>query len=106
MLFAGARENSVAATVYALVERGAMLRPKLARELRASVLLRFARLADGRVELDGPLRIGRALLRLMSAPPTGAGKLRRLQAAAEAAAAEDAANAAADAAGPEPNVSD
>jgi hypothetical protein len=126
------RGTSIAATVYGLVQRGAMLRPELARELRGSVLVRFAegyepvridlrgdtiavedasgderahdliiegalpavttlisaplmgglpkpttaegraalaRLAEGDVELDGPLRLTRSLLRLLSLAP-------------------------------------
>jgi len=118
--------------VFAFIERGAILRPQHARELRGSVLLRFsegyqavevdlrgdeilvadardadrahdlviegafhdfaalvaapltgglprptspvgraalARLADGRIELEGPLRLARGLLRLSSALP-------------------------------------
>jgi hypothetical protein len=124
--------GSVAAAVFAFVERGAMLRPEHAAELRGSVLLRFSeeyqpvvidlrgdeilvadardtdrahdlvvggafhdfaaliaaplsgglprpttangraaigRLADGRIELEGPLRLARGLLRLLSAQP-------------------------------------
>jgi hypothetical protein len=123
---------SIAASIYGLVERGAMLRPELARQMRGSVLLRFtegyepvhidlrgdeiavadasdddrahdllvegalpdvvtliaapllgglpkptttegraaiARLAEGSVELDGPLRMTLALLRLLSVAP-------------------------------------
>ena len=124
--------GSIAAAVFAFVERGAALRPQHARELHGSVLLRFsedylavevdfrgdeilvadasdadrahdlvlegafhdfaallaspltgglprptnaigrsalARLADGRIEFEGPLRLARGLLRLMSALP-------------------------------------
>jgi hypothetical protein len=124
--------GSISATIYALLDRGAMLRPQHASELRGSVLLRFrenyeaveidlrgdeilvadasdadrahdlviesafhdlaaliaapltgglprptnalgraalGRLADGRIELEGPLRLARGLLRLMSALP-------------------------------------
>jgi hypothetical protein len=124
--------GSVSAAVFAFVERGAILRPQHARELRGSVLLRFTedyesveidfrgdeilvadasdadrahdlvlqaafhdfaallaspltgglprptsaigraalgRLADGRIEFEGPLRLARGLLRLMSALP-------------------------------------
>jgi len=124
--------RSISAAVFAFVERGAMLRPQHARELRGSVLLRFsedyqavevdlrgeeilvadasdadrahdlvvagafhdfaaliaapltgglprpttalgraalARLADGRIEFEGPLRLARGLLRLISALP-------------------------------------
>jgi hypothetical protein len=124
--------GSVTAAVFAFVERGAMLRPEQARELRGSVLLRFTedyhaveidlrgeeivvadapdadrahdlvvegafhdfaaliaapltgglprptsaigraaigRLADGRIEFEGPLRLARGLLRLISALP-------------------------------------
>ena len=118
--------------MFAFIERGAILRPQHARELRGSVLLRFSegyqavevdlrgdeilvadardadrahdlviegafhdfaalvaapltgglprptspvgraalgRLADGRIELEGPLRLARGLLRLISALP-------------------------------------
>jgi hypothetical protein len=124
--------GSISAAVFAFVERGAILRPQHARELRGSVLLRFnedyqaveidfrgeeilvadardadrahdlvlegafhdfaallaspltgglprptnavgraalARLADGRIEFEGPLKLARGLLRLMSALP-------------------------------------
>jgi hypothetical protein len=124
--------GSISAAVFAFIERGAMLRPALARTLRGSVLLRFtedyqavevdlrgdeivvadardadrahdlvlegafhdlaallaapltgglprptnangraalSRLADGRIELEGPLRLARGVLRLMSALP-------------------------------------
>ena len=124
---------SVTASIYAIVDRGAQLRPQLARELRGSVLLEFtegyvptridfrgdeidvadgseqdrahdllvqgslpdivaliaaplagglpkptsaqgraalARLADGRVEFEGPLRLARGLMRLLSVAPT------------------------------------
>jgi hypothetical protein len=124
--------GSISPAVFAFVERGAMLRPQQARELRGSVLLRFsddydavevdlrgdeilvsdahdvdrahdlvlegsfhdfaaliaapltgglprptsslgraalARLADGRIEFEGPLRLARGLLRLLSALP-------------------------------------
>ena len=124
--------GSISAVVFALVERGAILRPQHAHELRGSVLLRFGedynavevdlrgdeilvgdacdadrahdlvlagafhdfaaliaapltgglprptaangraalgRLADGRIELEGPLRLARGLLILMSALP-------------------------------------
>lgn len=124
--------GSISAAVFALVERGAILRPHLARELRGSVLLRFSedyhaveidlrgeevlvadaadtdrahdlviegafhdfaallaapltgglprptnaigraalgRLADGRIEFEGPLRLARGLMQLMSALP-------------------------------------
>ncbi len=124
--------GSISAAVFAFVERGAILRPQYARELRGSVLLRFSedyqsvevdfrgdeilvadardadrahdlvlegafhdfaallaspltgglprptnaigraalgRLADGRIEFEGPLRLARGLLRLMSALP-------------------------------------
>src|SRR5258707_15025616 len=33
--------ESIAVSIFALVERGVMLRPDLARELRASIVLRF-----------------------------------------------------------------
>ena len=124
--------GSIAAAVFAFVERGAILRPHHARELRGSVLLRFSedyqaveidlrgdeilvadardadrahdlviegafhdfaaliaapltgglprpttatgraalgRLADGRIDIEGPLRLARGLLRLISAFP-------------------------------------
>lgn len=124
---------SVTASIYAIVDRGAQLRPQLARELRGSVLLDFtegyvptridfrgdeievtdgseedrahhllvqgslpdivaliasplagglpkptsapgraalARLADGRVEFEGPLRLARGLMRLLSVAPS------------------------------------
>lgn len=124
--------GSISAAVFAFVERGAILRPQHARELRGSVLLRFSedyqavevdlrgdeilvadardadrahdlvlegafhdfaallaapltgglprptnaigraalgRLADGRIEFEGPLRLARGLLLLMSALP-------------------------------------
>ena len=124
--------GSIAAVVFALIDRGARLRPQHARDLRGSVVLRFAedyeavqvdlrgdeilvsdardldrandlvlegafhdfaalmgapltgglprptsavgraalgRLADGRIEIEGPLRLARGLLRLMSALP-------------------------------------
>jgi hypothetical protein len=124
--------GSISAVVFALIERGSILRPQQARELRGSVLLRFSedyqaveidlrgdeilvadardadrahdlvisgafhdvaaliaapltgglprpthatgraalgRLADGRIELEGPLRLARGVLRLMSALP-------------------------------------
>ena len=124
--------GSISAAVFAFVERGAILRPQHAHELRGSVLLRFSedyqgvevdfrgdeilvadardadrahdlvlegafhdfaallvspltgglprptnatgraalgRLADGRIEFEGPLRLARGLLRLMSALP-------------------------------------
>jgi hypothetical protein len=124
--------RSIAATIYGLVQRGAMLRPELARGLHGSVLVRFleeyepvridlcgdsitvadatgderaydliveaglpavttlisapllgglpkpttpegraaiACLADGDVELDGPLRLTRGLLKLLSLAP-------------------------------------
>jgi hypothetical protein len=124
--------GSISAAVFAYVERGAILRPQHARELRGSVLLRFsedykpvevdlrgdeilvadasdadrahdlvvegtfhdfaaliaaplagglprpttaigraaiARLADGRIEFEGPLSLARGLLRLISALP-------------------------------------
>jgi hypothetical protein len=124
--------ESVAAAVFAFAERGAILRPQHARELRGSVLLRFGgdfqpveidlrgdeilvadacdadrahdlvveaafhdfvalvaapltgglprptsaigraalgRLADGRIEFEGRLRLARGLLRLLSALP-------------------------------------
>jgi hypothetical protein len=124
--------SSVTAAVFAFVERGSMLRPEQAGELRGSVLLRFSedyeaveidlrgdeivvadardadrahdlvvegafhdfaalisapltgglprptsaigraaigRLADGRIEFEGPLRLARGLLRLISAVP-------------------------------------
>ena len=123
---------SISAAVFAFVERGAMLRPQHARQLRGSVLLRFSedyhavevdlrgdeilvadardadrahdlvlegafhdfaallaapltgglprptnaigraalgRLADGRIEFEGPLRLARGLMQLMSALP-------------------------------------
>ncbi len=126
------RGTSISAVIYALVERGVLLRPALAGELRGSVLMRLgdpykpvrvdlcggeievgdcddddrahdlvidgalhdvialiaspltgglprptaamgraalARLADGRVELSGPLNLARGLLRLLSAMP-------------------------------------
>lgn len=126
------REHSVSASIYAIVDRGAQLRPALARELRGSVVFEFsegyagtridfcgeridvadasaddrahdlliqgslpdivallaaplagglpkptstagraalARLADGRVEIDGPLRLARGLTRLLSVAP-------------------------------------
>lgn len=127
-------EDSIAASIFALVGRGAELRPELAAEMRGSVLLRFeegyapvridfrgdqievadvdgadadrahdlevrgrlpdvitlmaaplagglprpthprgrqalARLADGRVDLDGPLNLGRKLVQLLSVAP-------------------------------------
>jgi hypothetical protein len=124
--------GSITATIFALVERGAVLRPQHAAELRGSVMLRFkenyqpveidlrgdevvvsdaldtdrahdlviesafhdlaaliaapltgglprptnpigraalGRLADGRIEFEGPLRLARGLLRLLSALP-------------------------------------
>jgi hypothetical protein len=124
--------GSISAAVFAFVERGAVLRPQHAHELRGSVLLRFSedyqavevdfrgdeivvadardvdrahdlvvagafhdfaaliaapltgglprpttaigraalgRLADGRIEFEGPLRLARGLLRLISALP-------------------------------------
>ena len=123
---------SVTASIYAIVDRGAKLRPQLAHELRGSVLFEFAegyvparidfrgdeievadgndhdrahdllvqgslpdivaliaaplagglpkpttapgraalaRLADGRVEFEGPLRLARGLMRLLSVAP-------------------------------------
>jgi hypothetical protein len=123
---------SISPAVFAFMERGSILRPQQARELRGSVLLRFsedyeaveidfrgeeilicdardadrahdlvvegafhdfaaliaapltgglprpttamgrsalARLADGRLEFEGPLRLARGLLRLISALP-------------------------------------
>ena len=139
--------GSISAVVFAFVERGAMLRPQHARELRGSVLLRFSeeyqavevdlrgdeivvadardadrahdlvlegafhdiaaliaapltgglprptnaigraalgRLADGRIEFEGPLRLARGLLRLMSAlPDKQTPRLPQEQAAAE-----------------------
>jgi hypothetical protein len=138
--------GSIAAAVFAFIERGAMLRPQHARELRGSVLLRFSegyqpvevdlrgeeilvgdardadrahdlviegafhdfaalvaapltgglprptsasgraalgRLADGRIELEGPLRLARGMLRLISAlPDKNAPHLPQLPAAA------------------------
>ena len=121
-------DGSIAPTVFALIDRGAALRPFFATELRGSILICFngahppvhvdfagdsitvsdgadghpidlrvdadladlvallavpltggipkptskrgraalARIADGRVELDGPIGLGRKLLRLMS----------------------------------------
>ncbi len=124
--------GSISAAVFAFVERGAILRPQHARQLRGSVLLRFSedyqavevdlrgdeilvadardadrahdlvlegafhdfaallaapltgglprptnaigraalgRLADGRIEFEGPLRLARGLMQLMSALP-------------------------------------
>jgi hypothetical protein len=124
--------GSITAVIFAFFERGAILRPRHARELRGSVLLRFSedyqavevdlrgeeilvadardadrahdlvvagafhdfaaliaaplagglprpttaigraalgRLADGRIEFEGPLRLARGLLRLISALP-------------------------------------
>jgi len=142
--------GSISAAVFAFVERGAILRPQHARELRGSVLLRFSedyqavevdfrgdeilvadahdadrahdlvlegafhdfaallaspltgglprptnaigraalgRLADGRIEFEGPLRLARGLLRLMSAlPDKQAPRLPKGQGAAERAA--------------------
>jgi hypothetical protein len=139
--------GSISAAVFAFVERGAILRPQHARELRGSVLLRLSedyqavevdlrgdeilvadardadrahdlvlegafhdfaaliaapltgglprptnaigraalgRLADGRIEFEGPLRLARGLLRLMSAlPDKQAPRLPQEQAAAE-----------------------
>jgi hypothetical protein len=128
------RGASIAAVIYALVERGALLRPEHAAELRGSILVRLGetykpvridlsgseievgdadgdgddrahdlvidgalpdvialiasplagglpkpttamgraalgRLADGRVELTGPLNLARGVLRLLSAMP-------------------------------------
>jgi hypothetical protein len=138
---------SISAAVFAFVERGAILRPQHARELRGSVLLRFSegypaveidlrgeeilvgdardadrahdlvvegafhdfvaliaapltgglprpttaagraalgRLADGRIEFEGPLRLARGLLRLISAlPDKQAPRVRRVPAVAE-----------------------
>jgi hypothetical protein len=136
----------VAAAVFAFVERGAILRPQHARELRGSVLLRFGadfpaveidlrgdeivvgdaraddrardlvveaafhdfvalvaspltgglprptsaigraalgRLADGRIEFEGPLRLARGLLRLLSALPDKPGSRRTAREATE-----------------------
>jgi hypothetical protein len=144
--------GSISAAVFAFVERGAMLRPEHARELRGSVLLRFnedyraveidlcgeeivvgdagdadrahdlvlagafhdfaaliaapltgglprptsasgraalGRLADGRIEFDGPLRLARGLLRLISAlPDKQSARPTRRQTVAERAAGE------------------
>jgi hypothetical protein len=139
--------GSISAAVFAFIERGAILRPQHARELRGSVLLRFsedyravevdlrgdeivvadaldadrahdlvlegafhdfaaliaapltgglprpttaigraalARLADGRIEFEGPLRLARGLLRLISAlPDKPMPRAQRVSAAAE-----------------------
>ena len=139
--------GSISAAIFAFVERGAILRPQHARQLRGSVLLRFSedyqavevdlrgdeilvadareadrahdlvlegafhdlaallaapltgglprptnaigraalgRLADGRIEFEGPLRLARGLLQLMSAlPDKQRSRLPQEQAAAE-----------------------
>jgi hypothetical protein len=138
--------GSVTAAVFAFVQRGAMLRPQQAAELRGSVLLRFTedyqaveidlrgeeivvadardadrahdlvivgafhdfaalicapltgglprptsaigraaigRLADGRIEFEGPLRLARGLLRLISALPEQQPRLAKRPAASE-----------------------
>lgn len=138
--------GSVTAAVFAFVERGALLRPQHAGELRGSVLLRFTedyraieidfrgeeivvsdahdadrahdlvvegafhdfaaliaapltgglprptsaigraaigRLADGRIEFEGPLRLARGLLRLISALPDQQPRLSKQSDAAE-----------------------
>ena len=57
-------DDGIAASIFALVERGAARRPELAREMRGRSAL--AKVAGGAVRVEGNRALGRRLLQLLA----------------------------------------